>query len=88
MVPKPTRTNHTFLHKNAQCSIVVAYIIYYGERPAIFDKKIEKKMTAWQDFMPNHLHKLFLESFLCNIFETFPQNDTKIRVYKKQKQST
>ena len=44
-------------------------------------------MTAWQDFMPNHLHKLFLESFLCNIFETF-QNDTKIRVYKKQKQST
>ena len=45
-------------------------------------------MTAWQDFMPNHLHKLFLESFLCDIFETFPQNDTKIRVYKKQKQST
>ena len=45
-------------------------------------------MTAWQVFMPNHLHKLFLESFLCNIFEKFPQNDTKIQVYKKQKQST
>ena len=37
-------------------------------------------MTAWQVFMPNHLHKLFLESFLCNIFEKFPQNDMKIRV--------
>ena len=45
-------------------------------------------MTAWQVFMPNHLHKLFLESFLCHTFEKFPQNDTKIQVYKKQKQST